>query len=91
MSSWDKHIERKEKVKFQLTIELTFEECDNLAELASDCHCEAKDIVEAFVSDLTKSSRSNGTNERMYAEEYYECLGWCYGWYDEDEDEDSEE
>ena len=72
-------------------VELTKEELDVLAMLAKECRCEMKDIVEAFVSDLTanyldwSNRRTNGSDERMYALNYYERLGWSYSSWDDDE------
>lgn len=54
-----------------LRIEITEEELEGLKEKAKCYETSPRKLVEQFVSDLTWSERSGGSDERGYADDWY--------------------
>ena len=54
----------------RITIQITEEEKERLTEIADNFGATPGQIVEAFISDLTSSARSGGSDERLRAEEW---------------------
>lgn len=54
----------------KITIEITKEEKLGLAALALEKNTTPEKLVQQFVSEVTGSLRSNGSDERMYAEQW---------------------
>ena len=55
-----------------ITLNLTREEAIDLHEKASKANTTMESLLESFVSDLTYSRRSGGSDERDLANEWYE-------------------
>lgn len=56
----------------QLNIELTLEEAASLEALAVLKATTPEKILQQFASEITSSLRSRGSDERMYAEQWFE-------------------
>lgn len=59
-------------VERMVKINLSDEECKDLAALAGKKGVTVSELLQYFISDLTDSARSNGSDEREFARQYYD-------------------
>lgn len=62
-----------------LKLELSDEECERLARYAAQGEISIGELLTNFISDLTCSFRSNGSDEREFADMWYERCGFSEG------------
>ena len=65
-------MERNERIEGQLTLRLDQESIQRLGELAGQKSMTAGELIESFINDLTHGPYSNGSDERMKAEDWIE-------------------
>lgn len=80
--------------KRTIAVNLTDEECDALARKCGAIRLTVGELIESFINDLVDGSRSNGSDEREYADQWFErCFLeeqtllnhlLCYGYEPED-------
>lgn len=65
-----------ETKKWALTLELTDEDLDRFLEKCFQDSTTPAEVLEGFINDLIDGSRTRGSDERMYAEQYYNRCGY---------------
>ena len=65
--------------KRAFTLELTDEDTANFIRKCYQDGTTPAEVLEGFINDLIDGSRTRGSDERMYAEQYYERC--CYGFF----------
>lgn len=56
----------------RISIDLNKEEYQELKDLAKECNVTVSDIVSNYLHDLLGSDRSNGSDERLFATQYFQ-------------------
>lgn len=57
----------------KITVKLSDADCDRLAKKCGECGLTIGELIENFVGDLVGGTYSNGSDERMYADKWFEC------------------
>ena len=55
-----------------ITINLSDADCERIARLTGEHGISVSELLENFIGDLVDGTYSNGSDERMYAEQYFE-------------------
>ena len=66
------------RVKREITLELTEEEAKLLSDTAAGYGLTAAELLQNFIADLTNIDYTNGSDERMYANQYVERCGFSW-------------
>ena len=64
--------------KHRFTLKLTDSTYAAFKNLVKDDGTTAAEVLEGFINDLVCGPYTRGSDERMYAEEYYERCGYPY-------------
>lgn len=51
---------------------------DEFLDLCEQDGCNPVDVLDGFVADVCELETSGGSDERMYARQYYDRRGWPY-------------
>ena len=62
--------------KRQIKLELSDADCDRLARKCGEYGLTIGELIENFVGDLVDGTYSNGSDERMYAQQWFALLVW---------------
>lgn len=57
----------------KITVKLSDADCDRLAKKCGEYGLTIGELIENFVGDLVGGTYSNGSDERMYADKWFEC------------------
>lgn len=70
-------MEKKDTLKERcITVRLSDETCRRLAARCGECGLTIGELIEYFVCDLVGGERTNGSDERMYANRWFERCGF---------------
>lgn len=61
-----------------ITVKLSDEECERLASMSGLSGLTVGELIENFIGDLIGGTHSNGSDERMYANQWYERCGFSF-------------
>ena len=67
-----------EKVEMNVKLQLAADDCQRLAMKAAGCGLTISELLENFVNDLVCGADTNGSDERMYAEQWFERCWFSY-------------
>lgn len=71
---------QKEEIKTikprNIEIKLSDADCDRLSNLCGECGLSVGELLANFIGDLVGGTYSNGSDERMYAERWFERCGF---------------
>lgn len=59
-----------------ITLNLSDKDCERIAKKAGECGLTVGQLLESFIGDLVGGTYSNGSDERMYAEQWFERCGF---------------
>ena len=59
-----------------ITLRLSDADCERLAKKAGEVGLTAGDLLKEFVGDLVDGTYSNGSDERMYAQQWFDRVGF---------------
>lgn len=59
-----------------ITLKLSDADCDRLLEKAGRCGMTVAELLQNFIGDLVDGTYSNGSDERMYAQEWFDRCGF---------------
>ena len=61
--------------KRNITVKLSDADCESIARMCGEHGLTVGELVENFISDLIDGANSNGSDERMYAKQWFERCG----------------
>ena len=64
--------------KRRFTVELTDSTFEAFKEMLERDNTTPSEVLEGFINDLVCGSHTRGSNERMYAQQYYDRCGYGY-------------
>lgn len=66
----------EKKQERKITVNLTDTDCNGLIRLCGNHGLTVSELIENFIEDLVGGTHSNGSDERMYARQYFERCGF---------------
>ena len=73
----DKNIHVETELKERtISVRLSDRDCDKLMDLCGICGLSVGELIEGFVGDLVNGTHTHGSDERMYAERWFERCGF---------------
>jgi len=62
-----------------IQLNLSEADCKRITEKAFSCGLTVSDLLESFIGDLVTGTYSNGSDERMYANQWFDRCGFSWG------------
>ncbi len=56
----------------RITVKMSDSECDRLARKCGECGITIGELIQSFIGDLIDGTYSNGSDERDYADQWFE-------------------